>query len=497
MISLKLAGEKGGRAAFRAGRLPMMAFLVLLVTGICRGQADILTRMDEESFIQKYRSADKLFSEKCVKHLLEGNLAKAQKGLRMCQDIMPGHVNSLFYLSQGLYQKGDYNGALALIEQAEVNYKIVGRRILSIHHHNAEKFRTRKKEIRDVIDSFRGFERLEGACGTNSVIGQLSVEMQSIEGKEPSARMLESLEQVPAEFFYIHGNILFKLKRYAEARDRYLDAINTNPQHEKAYNNLAALYFMGKSYKAVLDVLDLAAKNGVNINTQLKDKAMLALIQKTGGNPTRGEREMPLPDGVARFTVSVGETPDIYEENTYIAFNPGTGEAVLIDPGARDEQMETFIQIRNLKINRILNTHGHSDHIGADNFYSKLYHAAVFAHSGDRAFFEEGKTEATFFSTEVPLEVGGLTVTVFHTPGHSPGSVCYLINGHLFSGDTLFKDGVGRTWGKTEAEEKAKMEEQVSHIKSKLMVLPASTRVFPGHGPDTTIGREKENNSLF
>lgn len=497
MISLKFTGEKGNRTAFRFVRLPMMAFLVLLAAGICRGQADILTRMDEESFIQKYRSADKLFSEKCVKHLLKGNLAKARKGLQMCQDIMPGHVNSLFYLSQGLYQDGDYNGALTLIQQAEKNYQIVGSRILSIHRHNAEKYRARKKEIREVIDSFRGFERLEGACGTNSVIGKLSVEMQGIEGKEPSARMLESLEQVPAEFLYIHGNILFKLKRFPEARDRYLDAIHTNPRHEKTYNNLAALYFMGKNYKAVLDVLELADKNGVKINTQLKEKAMLAISLHSGEIPAKDERDMPLPDGVARFTVTVGEAPDNYEENTYIAFNPDTREAVLIDPGARDEQMETFVQVRNLKINRILNTHGHRDHTGADNFYSNLYHVPVSAHSGDRHYFEEGKIETNFFSTEETLEIGGLTIKVFHTPGHSPGSVCFLINGHLFSGDTLFKDGVGRTWGKTEAEEKAKMEEQVSHIITKLIVLPASTRVFPGHGPDTTIGKEKENNSLL
>lgn len=502
MISLTLTGEKGRRTAYRFVRLSMTAILVLLATGICRGQADILTRMDEESFIQKYRSADKLFSEKCVKHLLKGNLAKAQKGLRMCLDIMPGHVNSLFYLSQTLYHQGDYNGALALIEQAEGNYKIVGSRILNIHQHNAQKYRARKNEIREVIDSFRGFERFEGACGTNSVIGQLSVEMQGIEGKEPSLQMLQELEQVPAEFYYIHGNILFKLKRFADARDRYIETIKANPRHEKAYNNLAALYFMGKNYKKTLFFLDLAAQNGLTINTQLKEKAMLALARQPNNQPGKTaeieeETDMPLPDGVARFTVTVGKAPDTYEENTYIAFNPRTGDAVIIDPGARDEQMETFIQVRNLKIKKILNTHGHGDHTGADGFYANLYHVAVSAHTGDQPFYKEGKTEATFFSTEGPMEIEGLTVTVFHTPGHSPGSVCYLIDGHLFSGDTLFKDGVGRTWGKTEAEEKAKMEEQVSHIKSKLMVLPLGTRVFPGHGPDTTTGREKENNSLF
>ena len=254
---------------------------------------------------------------------------------------------------------------------------------------------------------------------------------------------------------------------------------------------------MGKSYKGVLDVLKLASQNGVKINTQLKEKAMFALSQHTRLDTSKEEKDIPLPNGVARFTVTVGEAPETYEENTYIVFNPGTGEAVLIDPGARDEQMETFIQIRNLKIIRILNTHGHSDHIGADNFYSKFYHVPITAHSGDRPFFERHKIEPTYFSTENPMEIGGFSITVFHTPGHSPGSVCYLINSHLFSGDTLFKDGVGRTWGETEAEEKAKMEEQVSHIKSKLMILPANTRVFPGHGPDTTIGREKENNSLF
>ena len=167
-----------------------------------------------------------------------------------------------------------------------------------------------------------------------------------------------------------------------------------------------------------------AQESGAKINPGFKQAVMEALGR--------------LPAGVERFQVMVGTPPDEFNENTYVVYDEATRDALIIDPGARDPRIETFIRTPGLKVKKILNTHG-----------------------------------------------------------HSPGSVCYLINGHLFSGDVLFKNGVGRTWGQNKAEEKEKMAQQTSHIKTRLLVLPTAARVFPGHGPDTTIGREKENNFLL
>jgi glyoxylase-like metal-dependent hydrolase (beta-lactamase superfamily II) len=87
------------------------------------------------------------------------------------------------------------------------------------------------------------------------------------------------------------------------------------------------------------------------------------------------------------------------------------------------------------------------------------------------------------------LTVGDLSVRVIHTPGHTPGGICLLVDGHLFAGDTLFADSVGRTDLPGGSHEML-----VASIREKLFVLPEGTVVHPGHGPDTTIGREKRGN---
>jgi glyoxylase-like metal-dependent hydrolase (beta-lactamase superfamily II) len=87
------------------------------------------------------------------------------------------------------------------------------------------------------------------------------------------------------------------------------------------------------------------------------------------------------------------------------------------------------------------------------------------------------------------LEIGDLSFEVIHTPGHSPGGICLYGEGHLFSGDTLFAGSVGRT-----DLPGGDMQQLLSHIRSQLMVLPASTVVHPGHGPETTIAAEQSSN---
>lgn len=493
------AGEKGQRTGSPMAFLLMMTFVVLLIPGRCLGQSDTLTGMDEEDFIHKYKSANKTFETKCKKHLLKGNLKKAEKGLRKCQEILPGHVGSLFFLSQVLYQKEDYTGALAYIRKARENYKIFAKRMLGIQKRSAQLLQARKKELREVIDSFRGFESIDGSCGTNSVIGQITNEIHSIEGKEPLPQEMEELEQVPADYFYIHGNILFKLKQYRAARDQYIEAVKINPMHRNAYNNIASLYYTAGDYKKALFYLELAEKNGVAVNTELKDRVLLSLSRPAAPDAPDAPVET-MPEGTARFVVTVGEAPHTSEQNTYIAFNPRTRDAVIIDPGVSDKRIETFIQSRELKIRRILNTHGHYDHIGGNRYYADLYNVDITASTADAPFYtgKNGVNRPTrFLGGEGPLDIPGLEITVFFTPGHSPGSVSYLIDGRLFSGDTLFKEGVGRTWGETDEEQQEKMDRQLSHIKSKLLTLPPATRVFPGHGPDTVIEWENNNNPFL
>ena len=199
-----------------------------------------------------------------------------------------------------------------------------------------------------------------------------------------------------------------------------------------------------------------------------------------------------------KFIVNVGDEKNIFYENTYVVFDVQRRDALIIDPGIPDKRIENFISERKLKIKKILNTHGHFDHVGANDHYADLFKVEVLAHEADRPLYERSKNEPDeFFSKEGSLDIEGLQVSVIHTPGHTPGSVCFLINGMLITGDTLLKKSIGRTQGKTPLEEIEKMNKEVEHIKSKLFVLPESTGVFPGHGLATSIGDERRDNPFL
>lgn len=208
------------------------------------------------------------------------------------------------------------------------------------------------------------------------------------------------------------------------------------------------------------------------------------------------DRENELMDGVRRYIVTVGIKPDTFKENIYLVFDAASKNAVIIDPGSKSKKMETFIESRKLKIRWILNTHGHFDHTFANQYYSRLYQAPIATHQADAEFFREENAinkPGKYFSTEEYLDAG-FKIQIIAVPGHSRGSVCFLINGRLFSGDTLFHGGIGRVWGASEAEEQKKTRELIGNVKTKLLVLPETTLVFPGHGEFTDIGREKQYN---
>jgi tetratricopeptide (TPR) repeat protein len=254
--------------------LLMMTVVVFLIPGLCPGQSDSLTGMDEGDFIHKYKSANKAFETTCKKHLLKGELLKAEKGLLKCQDIMPGHVGSLFYLSYVCYRKKEYNRALEYIRRAKGGYKVITRKIAGIQKHNAHKAKEQQNVLREALDSYRGFESIDGACAVSPIVREMRGEIAKLERSGASVSAAE--DPVPAEYFYIHGNILFRLKQYAGARDQYLETVKRDPAHRDAYNNLVNLYYVTRKLKKSLYYLDMAEKNGVPVNPRLKQAVLKA-----------------------------------------------------------------------------------------------------------------------------------------------------------------------------------------------------------------------------
>ncbi|HEY8875637.1 MAG TPA: MBL fold metallo-hydrolase [Desulfosporosinus sp.] len=190
--------------------------------------------------------------------------------------------------------------------------------------------------------------------------------------------------------------------------------------------------------------------------------------------------------------------------NCYLYACMESKKAVIIDPGADSKKIQRWVVDKGLKVESILLTHGHVDHIGAvDELRVLLGDVLVGIHTDDAEMLTDGKKNLSSYlgsglvlkSADFLLQdgqeirVGKEKLTVISTPGHSPGGVCFLCNEGLFSGDTLFAGSIGRTDFPG-----GSLEQLLQGVKDKLMILPDDTRVFPGHGEETSIGEEKRDN---
>ena len=171
-----------------------------------------------------------------------------------------------------------------------------------------------------------------------------------------------------------------------------------------------------------------------------------------------------------------------FENNVFVVRDKRSGDAVLVDAA---NEHELLLEVcRATGVRRVLTTHGHWDHIQA---VEALRDAGV-----DIGIATADATMLPTYDFIIPdddvIEVGGLRLRTIHTPGHTPGSTCFLVEGHpiVFSGDTLFPGGAGNT-----VSEGAGFEQILASIDRRLFTLPAETLVLPGHGLDTTVGTER------
>ena len=182
--------------------------------------------------------------------------------------------------------------------------------------------------------------------------------------------------------------------------------------------------------------------------------------------------------------------------NCYLVWDPGTKKALLIDPAVPSQEIKDHIEENGLEVIATLNTHGHADHImGNASFgYPVLIHEAdlecLYNPRKSLAFLMDDKVDEVQLKKILrdgdTIDLGDTSLEVIHTPGHTPGSICLKCGKVLFSGDTLFFEGVGRT-DLPEGDYDA----IVRSIAEKLMVLDDDVKVYPGHGPETTIGHER------
>jgi hydroxyacylglutathione hydrolase len=193
----------------------------------------------------------------------------------------------------------------------------------------------------------------------------------------------------------------------------------------------------------------------------------------------------------------------------YIAACEKTKQGVIIDPGGNEDEILAACEELGLSVKYIVNTHGHPDHVCGNGRLKTATGAEIVMHSADADFFSQQQVEQFFSQLGLPasppvdkkvedgdiLSFGSESLKVIHTPGHTPGGICLYGEPNLFTGDTLFAGGVGRTdfpGGDTK--------QLLNSIKDKLLKLPPETIVWPGHGyggEHSTIAAEQKSNPFL
>lgn len=191
-----------------------------------------------------------------------------------------------------------------------------------------------------------------------------------------------------------------------------------------------------------------------------------------------------------------------WAENCYLVSQ--NQSAVIIDPGGNAEQVADYIREHALTVEAVINTHAHFDHIGAVAELVEIFHCYFYLHSADKRLLRSANLYMAIFAGEKPVRIpsvdveldkipsplimGDLSVTVIPTPGHTEGSVCFLIGNHLFTGDTLLKGATGRIDLPGGNKEKLKTSLRM------IAELPKDLLFYPGHGEPGILAEELQSN---
>ncbi len=197
--------------------------------------------------------------------------------------------------------------------------------------------------------------------------------------------------------------------------------------------------------------------------------------------------------------------------NCTVLGDPASKEAIVVDPGDDAPRVLEALRRHGLVCKAVLITHTHIDHVGANQALRDATGAKLMLHESDLPLYDNLKIQAGWMGGMIAapprapvddhvqqgdvVKAGALRAEVLHTPGHTPGSLCFHLDGEkplLLAGDTLFAGSIGRTdlWG-------GDYQQELSSIKTRLLALPDATRVICGHGPETTIGRERSRNPFL
>lgn len=262
--------------------VPVLTAIIFLGTNLAFGQKDYT--QEEKRLFQRFKIANKHFENGKALFLKE-DYKRAEKELMKCLEKMPEHSGAYFFLSQISYKNGNLETALKQIEEAKKNYTSMDRIrtnlqqlvILELQEQKMAK-EERLFELKNSLS--RGNLTAEQQSEVQARIGSIEADIGVINSQ--LSNPVPASQEIPADYFYLHGNILFKMKKFQDVFAQYKEAIRINPQYGDAYNNLANLYYMAKQYQKALDCLNQAEANGATINPELKKAVKKALGKDRG-----------------------------------------------------------------------------------------------------------------------------------------------------------------------------------------------------------------------
>jgi len=423
-----------------------------------------------------------------------GRLDKAESAFGSCLEKFPGHAYAHYYMANIRFVREDLAASLASMEQAVAHFDgmtALSRRLEERKTEQRDAMRLALDEMADSSLSCRDSRSVE--------IAQDQLNVDQFSNEKAAARREEAFTRMKAHYSYFLGNVLFRLQRIPEAFRRYEEAVRLDPRHAGAVNNLIAICFVAREYATAQAILERAEAAGLDeaLNLELKERLYKALGKPTEGilfedlSAGRDEARLAIRRFVLPYRQASGAGGTQYV-NVYVVFNPATREAVLIDAGAKDARIGDFVRENGLAVKAVLNTHAHPDHCAANAFYAKEFRAPVCA-PRDEARTYAVPPDRLLGDGEV-LAFDGLSVRAVLIPGHTEGSLCFLVDGAVFSGDTLFRNDIGALASAGTKKRDEVRKRMIRAIRADLLMLPDDTLVCPGHGRTTSVGAEKANN---
>jgi len=266
--------------------------LFLLLSMPASGNIENRFNIQDKEIYKKFKVAHEFFL-KGKEYFSKNKYKKAQKEFKKCIEKMPEYADALFYLSKIYYKEGKFSIALEYIEKAKCNFKYMNRFKLYLFKNQLLKLKKKKKNLEEKLFKFEqssdtwcdGTPREKDAGEKNRLQSEIEkIEEETIELEKEINNI--SKTDIPPDYFFLAGNIYFKLKKFKESLIQYLETIKRNPQYGNAYNNIAFLYYIEEKYEKALEYLEMAEKKGIKINSEFK-RAILKAINNKGNKPSR------------------------------------------------------------------------------------------------------------------------------------------------------------------------------------------------------------------